>query len=144
VVNVGAAGTFIVRRPIARARVRAEFSRRLPFETEIAICSARDLVGLVRRDPFAPHAARPDVVHFVSVLVGRAREAPALPAVFPGCGPWLLKVLEQEGQFVIGIYRRQMKAIGYLGKLDRLFGVPVTTRSWSTIETVADLLRSRR
>jgi hypothetical protein len=33
-----------------------------------------------------------------------------------------------------------MKAIGHLGSLDRLFGVPVTTRSWSTISAVARAL----
>ena len=37
-------------------------------------------------------------------------------------GQWLLRVLARDGRFVIGEYRRQMKAIGYLGTLDRLFG----------------------
>jgi hypothetical protein len=30
--------------------------------------------------------------------------------------------------------------IGYLGKLDRLFGVPVTTRNWNTITAIAKAL----
>ena len=33
-----------------------------------------------------------------------------------------------------------MKAIGYLGTLDRLFGVPVTTRNWNTITAIARVL----
>ena len=37
-----------------------------------------------------------------------------------------------------------MKAIGYLGQLERVFGVPVTTRSWSTILTIARILRPER
>jgi hypothetical protein len=38
------------------------------------------------------------------------------------------------------MYRRQMKVIGYLGRLDRLFGVPVTTRNWNTITAIAKVL----
>jgi hypothetical protein len=30
-----------------------------------------------------------------------------------------------------------MKAIGYLGKLDGAFGVPVTTRNWNTMAAIA-------
>jgi hypothetical protein len=30
--------------------------------------------------------------------------------------------------------------IGYLGQIDRLFGVPATTRSWNTISAIAKVL----
>jgi hypothetical protein len=30
--------------------------------------------------------------------------------------------------------------ISYLSELDRVFGVPATTRSWSTLEAIAKLL----
>jgi hypothetical protein len=33
-----------------------------------------------------------------------------------------------------------MKTIGYLGMLDRLFGVPVTTRNWNTIAAIVKAL----
>jgi hypothetical protein len=33
-----------------------------------------------------------------------------------------------------------MKAIGCLGTLDRLFGVPVTTRNWNTITAIASAI----
>jgi hypothetical protein len=35
-----------------------------------------------------------------------------------------------------------MKTIGYLGQIDRLFGAPATTRSWTTILSVLRILRS--
>jgi uncharacterized protein (DUF1697 family) len=54
---------------------------------------------------------------------------------------WLLKVIAIRGRFVLGLYRRQMKAIGYLGKIEKLFGVPATTRNWNTIEKVVKILR---
>ncbi|MGH7627188.1 MAG: hypothetical protein ACREOJ_17960 [Gemmatimonadaceae bacterium] len=34
-----------------------------------------------------------------------------------------------------------MKTIGYLGQIDRLFGAPVTTRSWKTMLAVVRILR---
>jgi hypothetical protein len=33
-----------------------------------------------------------------------------------------------------------MKAIGYLGKLEKLLGVPATNRNWKTIKKIADIL----
>jgi uncharacterized protein (DUF1697 family) len=141
-VNIGAAGTFVVRRPITRAKLRAELERRLPFASEIIICQGRDIVGLMSQDFFAGHPVRPDMVRFVSVLSRRPRSAPRLPMSLPSRGKWLLKVLARDDRFVVGLYRRHMKTISYLCTLDRVFGVPVTTRSWNTIAAVARVLDS--
>lgn len=35
-----------------------------------------------------------------------------------------------------------MKVIGMLGALDRLYGVPVTTRNWNTMMAIAKVLRN--
>jgi hypothetical protein len=37
-----------------------------------------------------------------------------MPVSFPSSGLWLLKVLARDDRFVFGVYRRHMKAIGYL------------------------------
>jgi uncharacterized protein (DUF1697 family) len=140
-VNIGAAGTFVIRRPVSRARLRAELARRLPLAAEIVICQGREIVGLASRGHRADGAVGPDAVRFVSVLARRTRAAPSLPMTFPARGRWLLKILARDDRFVLGVYRRHMKVIGYLGALDRLFGVPVTTRSWSTITAIAAALR---
>ena len=139
-VNIGAAGTFVIRRPVARARVRAELARRLPFDAEIVICEAREMVELMSRHPFANQPVRPDIVRFVSVLARRPLSMPSLPMSLPSTGRWLLRILAREGRFVFGVYRRHMKVIRYLGKIDRLVGVPVTTRNWNTITAVARAL----
>jgi uncharacterized protein (DUF1697 family) len=141
-VNIGAAGTFVIRRPISRARLRDEVARRLPFDAEIMVCQGRDILRLMSRDCFSGHPVRPDVVRFVSVLSRFPRSAPPLPVKLPSAGAWLLKVLERDGRFVFGLYRRHMKVIGYLNTLDRLFGVPVTTRNWHTIAAIAKALES--
>ena len=140
-VNIGAAGTFVIRRSVSRTALRNELNRRLPFDAEIMICHGREIAGLVDQDFFAGYPERPDIVRFVSVLSRRPRSTPRLPMSLPARGKWLLRILARDDRFVVGLYRRQMKVISYLGTLDRIFGVPVTTRSWNTITAVAKVLR---
>jgi len=143
-INMGAAGTFVIGRKIARAQLRAELTCRLPFDTEIMICEARDMLRLRSRNPFEDQFVRPDTVRFVSVLAKRPRLTPPMPVSLPSTGEWLLKILSREGRFVFGVYRRHMKVIGLLGKIDRLFGVPVTTRNWNTIAAIGKVLDDAR
>jgi uncharacterized protein (DUF1697 family) len=139
-VSIGAAGTFVIRQPVGRAQLRAELARLLPFAAEIMICEAREIVSLMSHNPFAREPSRPHIVRFVSILARTPRSEPALPMNLPSSGKWLLKVLQRENRFVFGVYRRHMKVIGYLGAVDRLFGVPVTTRNWNTIRAIATVL----
>ena len=141
-VNIGAAGTLVIRRPVSRAQLLAESARRLPFAAEITICQGREIVRLMARNHFANEPMRPDIVRFVSVLSRRPRSAPSTPMRLPSSGRWLLKILARDHRFVFGVYRRHMKVIGYLGTFDRLFGVPVTTRNWNTITAIARVLAS--
>ena len=142
-VNIGAAGTFVIRKPVAKAQLREEFARRLPFASQIVVCRGQELVRLLSHETFADYPERPDQVRFVSVLSGPVRKTPPLPVILPSSGPWLLKVLAREGRFVVGVYRRHMKVIGCLGKLDTMFGVPATTRNWNTITAIAKVLDDR-
>jgi uncharacterized protein (DUF1697 family) len=142
-VNIGAAGTFVIRRPVTVARLRAEFARRLPFETLVMVCQGRDIIRLQSGDFFSGYKVRPDVVRFVTVLSHSPRSAPPTPLSLPSTGKWLVKILAREDRFVVGLYRRQMKAIGYLGSVDKIFGVPATTRNWNTITALAHVLGER-
>jgi uncharacterized protein (DUF1697 family) len=141
VVNIGAAGTFVVRTPTSQARLRAELHRRLPFETEIVVCKGEEVLDIAGGDPFGDEPVGSGVVRFVSVLAKRPRVVPSLPMRLPIKGRWLLRILATKNRFVFGQYRRHMKAIGYLGMIDRIFGVPVTTRNWNTITTIVRVLR---
>ena len=139
-VNIGAAGTFVIRKPVSRAQLRGEFARRLPFDAEIVVCQSREILRLMSYELFADYPARPDIVRFVSVLSRPPRSAPPLPMSLPSRGKWLMKILARDGRFIVGVYRRHMKVIGYLGTLDRVFGVPVTTRNWNTMTAIAKVL----
>jgi len=142
VVNIGAAGTFIVRQPVSARQLRAEFERHLPFAAEMAVCRGRDIVRLLSHEAVAELPERPDTVRFVSVLTRSPRTTPTLPVNFPASGKWLLRILARDGRYVFGVYRRHPKVIGYLGALDRLFGVPVTTRNWNTINAIVRKLQA--
>ncbi len=139
-VNIGAAGTLVIRERVTRSRLRAEVARRLPFDADVAIVDGRELARLLARDPFPHVPVRPDIVRFVSVLARRARRTPSLPMTCPASGTWMMRILTREGRLLVGVYRRQMRAIGWLGTLDQLFGVPSTTRSWSTMAAICRVL----
>ncbi|HEY6351092.1 MAG TPA: hypothetical protein VI636_16940 [Candidatus Angelobacter sp.] len=141
VVNVGAAGTFIVRNPGSRGEFRAELLRKLPFEAEVVLCEGRNLVRLETENPFGIDPPRPDIVRFVSILSRAGRLRAPLPVTFPPDGEWLVRVIASNKQFVFGMYRRHMKTISYLGQIDKLFGMPATTRNWNTILAVLRLLK---
>jgi uncharacterized protein (DUF1697 family) len=143
VVNVGAAGTLVVRRPGSRARLRAELVRKLPFEAEVVLCDGRELVQLERENPFGTEPLQPDTVRFVSILSKAGRCTAAIPFRLPPDGEWFVRVIASKERFVCGVYRRHMKTIGYLGQIDKLFGAPATTRNWNTILAVVQILKRR-
>jgi len=117
--------------------------RKLPFAAVVVLCDGRDLIRLETEHPFGAEPSRPDVVRFVSVLTKPARVRAAIPIMLPPRGKWLLRVIASKNRFVFGVYRRHMKTIGYLGQIDKLVGVPVTTRNWNTITAIVRILKGQ-
>jgi uncharacterized protein (DUF1697 family) len=140
VVNVGAAGTFVVRKPGSRTQFRAALMKELTFDAHLALCEGHDILRLVTENPFADEPARADIVRFVSILSAAGRVPTSFPVALPPSGDWFVRIIGADNQFVFGIYRRHMKTIGYLGKIDSLFGAPATTRNWNTILSIVRLL----
>ena len=138
-INIGAAGTFVIRKPIPLKQLRAVFAKHLPFETMIAICHGADIDRLMAVKAYAdpPPAG---ITRFVSVLPNKLPRAK--PIRLPATGRWLVRVLGQHERFVVGEYRRDTKTIRYLGSLDDLVSVPVTTRNWNTINAIVKILES--
>ncbi len=141
VVNVGAAGTFVVCRPGSRAEFRAALLRKLPFATKVIACDGRDLMRLETENPFGAEPSASDGVRFVGILSKAAAVRAPLPVNFPADGEWLVRVMAADGQFVFGVYRRHMATIGYLGQIDGLVGVPAAIRNWNTIIAVVRVLK---
>ena len=144
VINIGAVGTFVVHEDVSESTLRDAMAKKLPFKCEIMICPAREVIKLAVRDPFAGQPSGPDITRFVNVLHKPLRTPASLPFGLPSDADWLLKVIAIQDRFVLGLYRRHMKAISYLGKIEKLLGVPATTRSWNTIEKVVKILDADR
>ena len=142
VVNVGAAGTLIVRKPWSRAKFLAELRRKLPCEAEVAFCDGSDLIRLEMENPFGAEPSGPDIVRFVSILSKDGRGKASLPIALPEGGEWFVRIIGSKSRLVFGVYRRHMKTIGYLGQIDELFGARATTRSWNTILSVLRILKA--
>ncbi len=144
VVNVGAAGTFVVRKPVSRVNFVAELCRKLRLDAEVALCEGSDLIRLEMENPFGTEPSPPDVVRFVSILSRAGRGNVRLPTAILEDGEWAVRILGLKNRLVFGVYRRHMKTIGYLGQIDELFGAPATTRSWNTILSVLRILKSTK
>ena len=142
VVNVGAAGTLVVRKPGTATKFLTALRRSLPLEAVVAFCDSDDLIRLEIDNPFRNERPRPDFVQFVSILSKAGRTKPTLPVAIPQEGKWFVRIIGSRNRLLFGVYRRHMKTIGYLSRIDELFGAPATTRSWSTILSVLRILKS--
>jgi uncharacterized protein (DUF1697 family) len=145
IVNIGAVGTFVVRGKVPDEVVRKKFAAQLAkdfkINCEIMIVPGGELLKIAAKDPFAGHSPGPEFTRFMSVLHKKPAKCPPLPHCLPSPEAWLLKIIAIQKQFVIGIYKREMKAIGYLGKIEKILGAPATTRSWTTIEKIVKILK---
>jgi len=142
VMSVGAAGTFIVRKPISQANLRLEIRRRLSFQTEAMICSGSDILRLVSAESYAGEPCGPDMVRFVGILAKPPPLLPALPLHLPPVEDWVVRIVAIRGRFVFGLYRRMMRTIGFLGQLEKQFGGSITIRNWNTFSRLFEILRS--
>jgi uncharacterized protein (DUF1697 family) len=142
VINIGAVGTFVVREDVNESALRSAIAKKLPFKCEVMICTARDIIKLTTKNPFSGQPSGPDITRFVSVAAKRIATPPQLPFNLPSEDDWLLRIIAIQDRFVLGLYRRKMKAISYLGKIEKLLGVRLTTRNWNTIEKVGKILEA--
>ena len=143
VVNIGAAGTFIVNKKVSQATLRAQFLRRLPFEAEFMICQAGDLINLLSAHPFPPEASSEGVRRFVSVLAKRPSTLPRFPFSHPAGGEWQVKVVALRGRFALSLWRRVGKTLVYPNAVvEKELAISATTRNWDTISKIVNLLQN--
>jgi uncharacterized protein (DUF1697 family) len=142
VVNVGAAGTFVVRKSISSALLRAELSRRLPFAADLMICRGREVSNLGSENPFPSTGSGKDMSRFVSILAKRPRTLPPLPIHQPAGDNWQVKVIEVRGNFALSLHRRVGRTLVYPNEVvERHLGVAATTRNWNTVCAICDILK---
>jgi uncharacterized protein (DUF1697 family) len=142
VVNIGAAGTFVVRQNVSQATLRAEILRRLSFKPELVICPARDVIALMRSDPFqdAPDETK-DLRHYVTVITRAPKSLPPLPLEKPAGNKWEVKLIAITGRFALSLWRRQTNGILYPNAVvEKHFSIPATMRNWNTISAISHIL----
>ena len=139
VINVGAAGTFVVPGKVALRTIRAEFARRMAFEVELMVCRGGDVLDLVASEPF-PESK--DLRRLVSVLA-RPAEPPPLPLCQPADDRWEVKVIGVSGVFALSLWRRLGRSfVDPNGVVEKAFGLRATTRNWNTMVRIRDILRA--
>jgi uncharacterized protein (DUF1697 family) len=141
VVNIGATGTFVVRKPRSHAHLRTALRSRLPVTTQFVFCEGEDLLRLEAKGAFEQPPSKSGIVRFVSFLARGPRTRPSLPLTIPQGEDWFVRVTSLTNRLAVGEYRRHMKTISYLGQLDTLFGTLVTTRSWGTVDAILRILK---
>jgi len=138
VVNIGAAGTFVVRENVSEAKLRGEILRRLPFEPELMICPARDVLTLAGGNWFGNAPAGKGVGRFVSVLQKAPCLKPPLPIEQPAGAKWEVRIVTVAGRFALSV--RRLGQTYSNAVVEKHLGVPATTRNWNTIEAICDVL----
>ncbi len=105
-VSIGAAGTFVIRKPVTRMKIRAEFSRRLPFDADVMICDGSEILRLASGDPFAGQPSGPKVLQFAGVMAKR-QHLPKVPLTMPPAGAWSLRIVSVHDRIILGVCRRK-------------------------------------
>lgn len=143
VVNIGAAGTFVVTQPVSAAAFRKELGTALPFETEVMICPGSEILDLCKSDPFADAPAGRDVRQLVTVLATKVKTLPKLPIRRPEGKDWQVDVFRIAARFAFSYWRREDPAKPMIypnAVVEKVLGIPGTTRSWSAFEKACAIL----
>ena len=138
VVNIGAAGTFVVRENVSQAKLRDEILHRLRFKPELMICPAREVLELARGNWFGDVPAGKDIGQFASVLQKAPRAKPPLPIQQPDGSKWEVRVVAIIGRFALSIRRRGQTYSNAV--VEKHLGIPATTRNWNTLEVICEVL----
>ncbi|HEY6167904.1 MAG TPA: hypothetical protein VI454_07685 [Verrucomicrobiae bacterium] len=138
VVNIGAAGTFVVLENISVTKLRDEILRRLSFKPELMICTAREVLALAHGEWFHDAPAGRDIGRFVSVMQKAPRTKPRLPIEQPAGDKWEVRIVAITGRFALSI--RRLGQTYSNAVVEKHLGIPATTRNWNTIEAIRGVL----
>ena len=143
IVNVGAAGTFLVRARSTPAKLRKEILAELPFEPAVAVATADAVLELVRSQPFRNVRFSRDLRGWVAALPAVPRRPPTLPIATPSGRNWSVRFDRVVGPFALGVWRRRPGGFVFPSHVvEKAIGLPATTRWWETLERVAKLIES--
>lgn len=142
VVNIGTAGTFVVFAKISPTRLRQAILAELDFVPDMMICPSKEVDALTKVARFEPVTA--GMQSYVTVMASPLTTKHRFPISVPESGEWQLRLAAASGRFVISHRRLVGQAKYYPNEIvEKRFGVPATTRNWTTITKIHDILASR-
>jgi uncharacterized protein (DUF1697 family) len=143
VVNVGAAGTFVVRKKIAQAALKTRVLDALKFDAELMIVPEREVLDLLDANPFADEPGPKEAKRYVTVLANPLGTRLELPVTQPVGARWEVRFFAVRGRFALSFARRLGDRVVYPNAVvEKHLGIAATTRNWNTIEAIVKILRS--
>ena len=119
-------------------KIQIKLNELLGTEAAVVYRTRREVEGVVRAAPFKDIETTTDMKLYVAFLSQTPRSNPRLPLLSPK------EALEavQVKHFDVFIVSRKKKNGGYgfpNNFIEKAFGVPATTRNWSTVTKIAEL-----
>ncbi len=143
-VNLGAAGTLVIREKISATALRKEISGRLTFKPEMFIVPGAELIELFESKPFGDHVATKQEREFLTVMEKASKKIPPLPFYQPAGQDWQVSLLEVRNRFVLSLWRHLCGNIIYPNQVvEKQLGVPATSRSWNTVADICEVLADK-
>ena len=143
VVNIGAAGTFVVRKSVSAAAFKAALDDCLPFEVETMICPAGEIQDLAASGVFDGPPAE-GVQRFLTVLARKPNAPVHLPLRHPDDHRWETQVVRAQGRYVCVLTRRLgPHPVNSNILIEKRLGLSATTRNWNTVVRVIKALEKQ-
>lgn len=140
--SIGAAGTFVVNGNTTEAKLRKAVLSKLTFAPDMMIAQGGDVAALAELKAFKDLG--PDVHRYVTIMAGKPPAKLKCPISFPDSEDWQLRIAIIKGPFALS-YRRSVGQAKYYPNevIEKRFGIAATTRNWTTITKIHDILASR-
>jgi uncharacterized protein (DUF1697 family) len=109
-------------------------------KVQMMIRTRQDLEAIIKASPFSEYETRRELKCYVAFLASDPVKRPLLPVISQ---KEALEILKMAGREVFILSRRKENSRMYgfpNGVVESEFGVPATTRNWSTIRKIATLL----
>jgi uncharacterized protein (DUF1697 family) len=141
VVNIGAAGTFVIRERVSLPAARAAILEQLPFAPSMVIRPAGEIVALVESEPFRGVRFSKDLRGWIAALERTPSVPPRMPLHAPDADVWGMRLDRVDGAFALGLWRRRPD--GFVmpsNAIEKALGVSATVRWWETFQRIAKVV----
>jgi uncharacterized protein (DUF1697 family) len=120
--------------------VQRRLAKLVGREVTMTVRTKGEIDEIVRQSPFKAYESNREIKCYVALLAAKPLKKPSLPL---RSDKEALEVLKADGRnvFVLSYRLPNRKMYGFPnGVVEAEFGVPATTRNWSTIRKIAGLL----